>query len=432
MIAASLLLAGCGGATATHAAHASGPPPSQPTPPAGAPPTALAGAPTGFAAGKGVPLPSAGFADTGYEDLGSGFPAPFALVGDTVFVTTGTSLEVLSATTGRMIRAVTPTYSVPDPAGPQGGDPQAPPQVEDLQGRQVALAGYEVELPGHGTTPPTYEVEVDAVDTSAQRVWQLVAPLSPQPSMLVGDPTVTFVGSAGSDVAAVVGDDDDGYSTVVFDLAGRKILWQNQQFLAKAVVGNMVVGTFANTVAGQQHLAAVSIASGKTDWQQSEGLESADVQYGGPDAVIVEAVGYTFASAVIWLVHVNTGMTKTLWSQPSNETDDDEPWACEFDGQKTVVCSASAVPTGPVFALDSSTGHLLWQLPDTRENRVAPVITAVYDGEIYGNTSSGPVVLNARTGQDVNDSPGVAPEVVDQEVGIAVDNGNAEAYPATR
>ncbi len=431
-VAACGVLAGCVGATATHStAHASRTPTALP----GAP-TALAGAPTAFAGGKGVPLPSAGSEDTGYQVDQSGTP-PFALAGDTVFATTGTSLVVMSAATGRMIGSVRPTYSVPDPAGPEGGNLAAPAQVEDLQGRQVGVVGYVVELPGHGTTPPTYAVEVDAVDASAQRLWQLVVPLSIQPSLLTGNPTVTFAGSAGSDVVAVVGDDDDGYTTLAFDLAGRRLLWQSPQFLAEAVVGNTVVGTFdtsapsglgTHNLDGQLHLAAVSMVSGKTDWEQTAGLETADVQYGGPDTAVVEAVGYTFADEVIWLVHVNTGVTETLSSQPSNETDDDEPWACKFDGQQTVVCNDESV----VFGLDGSTGRVLWQLPDTRENRVAPTVTAVYDGEIYGYTSSGPVVLDARTGNDVNDSPGVAPVVVDPEVGIAVDNGTVVAYPATR
>jgi len=60
-------------------------------------PTALAacsarGRATACAAGKGVPLPSAGSENTGYQDLHSG-PPPFALAGDTVCTTTGKSVK---------------------------------------------------------------------------------------------------------------------------------------------------------------------------------------------------------------------------------------------------------------------------------------------------------------------------------------------------
>jgi hypothetical protein len=77
---------------------------------------------------------------------------------------------------------------------------------------------------------------------------------------------------------------------------------------------------------------------------------------------------------------------------------------------------------------------LLWQLPDEQANRIAPSVTTAYDGEVYGITESGPVVLNARTGLDVNDSPGIGPVTVDPDLGIAdsgQDNG-LDAYPAIR
>jgi hypothetical protein len=102
------------------------------------------GAPVAFAAGKGVALPSAASDNT---NLGGGQdgPPPVALAGDTVFVTTGTSVLVVSAATGQTIGSVRPQYDVPNPAGGDGaviaGNAAAPPQVENLKGRQVALAG---------------------------------------------------------------------------------------------------------------------------------------------------------------------------------------------------------------------------------------------------------------------------------------------------
>lgn len=56
----------------------------------------------------------------------------------------------------------------------------------------------------------------------------------------------------------------------------------------------------------------------------------------------------------------------------------------------------------------------------------------MYGGYLYGTTPSGPVVLDARTGKDANDSPGVAPVAFDAGVGIAKGQGNElEAYPVT-
>jgi outer membrane protein assembly factor BamB len=95
------------------------------------------------------------------------------------------------------------------------------------------------------------------------------------------------------------------------------------------------------------------------------------------------------------------------------------------------VCSG--VITNRVFAVDATSGAFLWQLPDSAANRVAPTVTAVWHGAVYGYTDNGPLVLDARTGADRDDSPGAAPNVVDGFVGIAppqVINGPMIAYPA--
>jgi hypothetical protein len=403
------------------------------------------GAPVAFAASRGIPLPPGASENT---NLGGGQdgPPPVALAGDTVFVTTGTYVQVVSATTGRTIGSVKPQYTVPNPAGQDAGFAgyaAAPARVEKLQGRQVALVGYVVRLPGHGTTPPSLAVEVDAVDTSAQRLWQILAPLPGRQPILAGDPTVTFVGSSGSDVVAAVGDHDDGYITLAFDIAHRKLLWQSPSFRAETVVGNTAVGTLdtsapsslgTHSTFGPMYVSAVNLQDGRTGWQYSESVLAANIQQGGPDTVLVEAEDYGTGDDIISLFHVSTGKDQTLARQQGLGTGGTLPWTCQFDGLASVVCSdGDGGQVQQTFALDGSTGDELWQLPDKSENRIAPMVAAVYDGKVYGTTSSGPVVLDARTGKDVNDSPGIAPVVVDADVGIADSQGNGlVAYPATR
>jgi outer membrane protein assembly factor BamB len=343
-----------------------------------------------------------------------------------VVVTTGTSVQVLSATTGRMIGSVKPQHRVASPPNQFSalGDYTAgPAQVEDIQGGQVALVGYVVQLPGRGTTPPSLAVEVDAVDTSAKRLWEILAPLSAQPSILATTPTVNFVGSSGSDVVAVVGDSDDGYSTLAFDISRHKLLWQSLPFFAGAVAGSTVFGTIDSSApSGLRthggivglHMAAVSLQTGKIKWRLSKSVLDANFQVGGPDTLMVEALSYLGEDATISLLHVATGQGHTLSSQP--RAGEALPWTCQSDGDATVVCGGVVSPLA--FALDGDTGKLLWLLPDPSENRIAPIVTAVYGGFVYGTTPSGPVVLDARTGKDVNDSPGVAPVALDAVVGV--------------
>jgi hypothetical protein len=288
-------------------------------------------------------------------------------------------------------------------------------------------------------------VEIDAVGTDAQRLWETLAPLPGQPADLHGDPTVTFAGSSGSDAVAVVGDNDDNYRSIAFNLANHDVLWQNTKFLAGTVVGDTVVGTtdpsqpfrlgthedlgpLSNTL----YVSGVSLQTGRAVWQQSESVSDASIQRGGPDTVLVEDQN-SYDSEAISLVHVSTGKEQALTGEQAS-LGGGGLWTCQFDGQATVVCADDTVQSDSVIAFDGSTGQELWQLPGQSENRVAPAITVAYEGKVYGKVlPNGPVVLDARTGNYVNDSPGVAPVLVDPDVGIAANkDGQLEAYPVTR
>lgn len=403
--------------------------------------------PTAFDARKGSPLPSAASENTslGGEQQGT---APVALDGYTAFVTTGTAVQVVNTTTGQVTGLVRPLHQVPDPAGQGGGVvgyAAAPPLIADTAGGPVALAGYVVQIAGHGTTPPSLGVEVDAVTGGAQLAWDIVAPLPGQPGqgpLLSGNPEVDFVGMSGSDAVATVGDSEDGFSTVAFDIAARRPLWQSQSLRASAVIGSTVIGTTdstapsvlgSNNTADTLHLAGVSVTRGTTRWQQSEVISAANVQQADPDMIMVEASDSSSGNDVISLLQADTGTGKTIANQ-QQQGSTALPWDCRYNGQSAVVCdNPEGMQATSAFAVDGATGNTLWQLPDPKANRTALTITAVYDGEVYGTTVSGPVVLDARTGKDANDSPGVAPVTVDPDVGIAdsLFGTQLEAYPAT-
>lgn len=66
----------------------------------------------------------------------------------------------------------------------------------------------------------------------------------------------------------------------------------------------------------------------------------------------------------------------------------------------TVCSTPGQDSTATATALDSTTGRLLWQLPDKASGRIAPSVTAIWHGAVYGSTENGAVVLDARTGAD--------------------------------
>ncbi len=401
------------------------------------------GAPTAFKT-TGIPLPAAA------GSLSSTRPYPVAVSGYTVFVSLGTSSEVIDAATGETTGVVKVQNAIAQNSNAAGTNPEAAgdtgtaPVIIDQQGQQVAIFGYSVTLPGHGTTPSSLAVELDAVTTSGTLLWSMTTPTRTQPSLLEETPLVTFVGVSGDDAIATIGDDEDGYSTYAIDIASRTIAWVNAQFLAQAVIGGTVVGTYDTSTPSSNggalgdedtanldtlHVEAVSAATGKTIWQQAESVTGADIQQAGPSTIMTEAVDSSSRNDTIWLLHLSTGKGSELANYPQQGvTDFTPPWTCEFDSGTVVVCSLTLGQQ--VFAVNGTTGDSPWQLPPKSGNRVAPKVTAVFDGDIYGSTQSGPVVLNAVTGADVNDSPGAAPVVLDSDLGIAQNGNYLEAYLA--
>jgi hypothetical protein len=325
------------------------------------------------------------------------------------------------------------------------GDTGTAPVIVDQQGQQVAIFGYVVSRPGHGTTPPSLAVELDAVTASGPLLWSITTPTRAQPSEIDGEPALTFVGVSGDDAIATVGDDQDGYSTYAFDIASRTIAWVSPQFLAQTVIGGTVLGTYdtstpssgslgdSDSNSGNSdtlHVEAVSAATGKTIWQQAESVSQADIQQASPSTILTEAVDSSSGNNVIWLLHLSTGQGAEIYNQAGQADGGTSPFTCEFDDETAVVCTDS--DTEGVFGVNGTTGKQLWLLPDQSSNQVAPSVAAVFDGDVYGSTQSGLVVLNAATGAVLNYSPGVDPVLLDSDLGIAKDqNGLLEAYLAT-
>jgi hypothetical protein len=401
------------------------------------------GAPTAFKA-TGIPLPAAVDSLSGDSKR----PYPIAVSGYTVFLSLGTSSEVIDAATGEaagVVKVRHPIAQATDSAelgaSPEAlGDTGGAPAIVDQHGKHVAIFGYVVSLPGHQTTPPSLAVELDAVTTSGALLWSITTPTRAQPSEIDGAPVLTFVGVSGDDAIATVGDDEDGVSTYAFDIASRTIAWVSPHFLAQTVVGGTVLGTYdtsapssgslgdADTGNGDTlHVEAVSAATGKTAWQQPESVTAADIQQASPSTILTEAIDSTSGNNVIWLLHVSTGQGSEIYNQAGPGP---SPFTCEFDDETAVVCTDS--DTQAAFGVNGTTGNELWLLPEKTSNQVAPSVTAVFDGDVYGSTPSGPLVLNAVTGAVLNYSPGVDPVLLDSDLGIAKDqNDLLEAYLAT-
>ena len=394
-------------------------------------------APKAFAAGQGVQLPSSG--ETNDQT------APIALAGDTALINAGTGLKMLDTKTDRILASAAAPANVFN-----GPAPPTVPMIYNSPSGPAALVGYVVHTVPHGTTPATVQVQIEAIDSAGrQRTAASTMLASDATSMAAGpgneNPSVTIIGHSGPNVIAVVGSpgDLDGWATEAIDLAHNKLLWLNHRFLAAAVVDGTVIGNVdpagavgrfgANTgTTTSDQLEGITIQTGTTSWRQQNELPSpAAVQAAGSSsAVAEETISPIGGGTEISLVNARTGSVRVLERLGVGAGDS---WSCRSDEQSTIICSTAAQDSAAVIALDESSGTELWRLPQKSENRIAPRVTAVWHGFLYGTTASGTrVVLSTRTGRDVNDTPGAAPVLVDGTVGIAATGDTFTAYRATR
>lgn len=391
VVAASLLVAGCDGSP-----EETGQPPTAPS--AGqsassAPPRRAFDPPTRFDPAAAVRLPDEATAHTGPDTLlpsrGSGLPV--VLYGTTLYIATKRSgLLRVDTTTGQVTDSVAPT-------GQPAGMVLYPPILAELDGVPTVLAPVTVTTPGSGTTPDSYAVEILAVAAEdGTKRWSFEIPtdrISPQ-----------VVGVSGNVLVL------DGDGTVYgVDLTARKVVWQRKDFDPRMVIDGLVIGVALLDGAGIAKKAmALRASDGREQWSDADNSYEGMGISGGPSWVAITGRRYDDGRYYIRVVDTRTGKGDPQDSRaPVSVT-------CRFDAVSITVCSGYAT-----WAFDVSDGETLWQLPDEKANRIAPEVTAVWHGAVYGSTAHGPLVLDARTGADREVSAGVAPILVNEYVGIA-------------
>ncbi|MEY9956695.1 PQQ-binding-like beta-propeller repeat protein [Streptacidiphilus sp. MAP5-52] len=339
-------------------------------------------------------------------------------------------MQIVDARSGHMLLTVAPSYPPAVSSSDGGGySPIQAPGLAEVRGRTLAFAPFGVSVPGQGTTPGYDAVQIVAVDTTLdQRAWTATFPDASGAAWGGAGMglAVTLVGVQG-DVAIISVTTEDHASVYAFDLATRKLLWEQDNFMALALAGDEVIGsggTSASASYTRQQVTALGISNGQQRWSQLD-VYNLKASTASPTLIAVTANDYNSGHGFLKLLNAATGATVQTWDGDQAGT------TCTYDGIDTSVCSSDSA----VFAVNPTTGALMWQLPDTAANRIAPTVTTVWHGLIYGTTASGPVVLDAKTGKDRNDSPGVAPSVVDSNVAIALDpsgtDNSVRAFAAT-
>ncbi len=320
--------------------------------------------------------------------------------------------------------------------GPTSGGPSAstPPPVKSFDPpRTFATTGVPLPTITPSTVQQDPVVPVTLVGTTAYiaatdsmqvmdtRTGVVLATIVPTPAAAAPTGSTLMISVASQNRAAVF----------AVDIGSHQVLWQKDDFRAGAVAGDSLIGAVPSAPYSEQAVVGVSVLGGAPRWNMP-GVYQTSFTAAGPAIAAIGGADYGSAQPFFRLVDANSG---TDVAPPRNGESTGSVAAylhCRYDGTSVTVCTASALKD-QVIGLDATTGKLLWQLPDPASNRVAPKVTTAWHGAVYGTTDSGPVVLDARTGADRENAPGIAPAVVDATTGIALDTTQRTymAYPAT-
>ncbi|MFE3287636.1 PQQ-binding-like beta-propeller repeat protein [Streptomyces sp. NPDC059233] len=342
---------------------------------------------------------------------------------DKAYVATQESLLAVDTTKGAVTTITPQATPVTNPQDSDGFFMFTHPVVITEGASPLALASFVVKQPAVGTHAERIFVEFTAVDAAGARVeWRLPQDI---PDWAKGAPyplTARVAASSGRVALLTIGGfKPAGRTTYAIDLVDHRVLWTRDLLEAKQIVKGTVVGITKDAIDSQNEAAAgYNLNTGEQLWR-GEDSEYPSVGMGGPQFVGVSGrskAGGRFDR----LVDPQTGVIK-------KELPDMGSANCEFDGISTLVCFRNWQGLS-VWAFDTSNGELRWALPNKTANRIAPRVTAVWHGRIYGSTDNGPLALDARTGEDLPTSPGIAPYAVNQYVGLALKGTDAMAYPA--
>lgn len=385
--------------------------------------------------------PPKAFAPTGVElpsgltagPAGFGSAAGWALVDSAVYAPDASGRLVAFDTARGKTAAVLahpdlPAAPTPD-GGPAAGAAAVPgrPALADIGGRPYVLFPQTVRVPGHGTTQGRTVLAVTAVDPATRAVaWTASVPQSPSDGDAAPIPAV--LGVRGTTLVLAVTDRYQQSGTVyALDTTTRALRWSEPGFLGRALAGDTVVAVQPQDQTNtRQTVTGLSVADGAPRWSFPNSLYQTAVTPAGPVFAAVEGRDYASGKAVFRLVD-GSGADVIPASQATTRLTT-YGMRCAFDDKSVTVCTG----VGIVLALDAAGGKELWRLPDQAANRVAPQVTAVWHGAVYGQAAGRPVVLDAVTGQDLA-TPALAPIQVSATTAVAPDpkTGALHAYPAT-
>ncbi|WP_179166780.1 PQQ-binding-like beta-propeller repeat protein [Streptomyces sp. CB03238] len=291
------------------------------------------------------------------------------------------------------------------------------------------FVAYLAKVRGTGTQADRYMLRVQALDAKrGKTLWttNIAKKYSDDLEAQSGSGMQVFAADA-KHIVVTASLGLDTY-TAVLTAEDGKTLWEDPSFVPVAFDGQVVAGQEASAqeygvqpegraVADGSRLwklpAAVPGEEELASWGTVGGVQETDSTHQSYLAVDIDEPSAVDPPPHVLLYRVADG--KLFLGLDGDIPRASDPGVCRHDGQRTIVCGTDRV----AVAYDDRSGKKLWKLPDKAAGRVAPEVTAVRHGIVYGSTDNGAVALDARTGQDKATDLAIAPEYVGRGFGIA-------------
>lgn len=282
------------------------------------------------------------------------------------------------------------------------GTERVAPLVSD-DGRAV-YAAWDRRVPGEGTAPDRFVIEVAAVDTATgRRTWSAEIPSDPSATGMAA----TAIGADGNLAPQVVGVEagtavvTDADTTYALDTATGAVRWKKGDYRALNLAEGVVAGG-EETGYAQGRLLGVDAETGKQRWTVAGARQPARA---APKLLSANRDGHTD------VVDAVDGKLRLIIDKPG--------YRCLDDARSLVACSKhgySASDRG-IVVIDATTFRHKWVLPD-HSGRSVPRVTGFWHGALYGEVGERPVVLDGATGKDRETDPNAAPVEIDRYGGV--------------
>ncbi|MEU8824920.1 PQQ-binding-like beta-propeller repeat protein [Streptomyces sp. NPDC048636] len=360
-------------------------------------------------------------------------PLPIALHKGNAYISRPDGLEITNVLKNVPVTLMVrpkhqPVTKLDNLSGVSADNPAEAPLVSSTGGKTLVFNALVTEVPGSGTTKGYDAVELMATSTSTlKKSWSVEIKLTEEDEWADDRDEAYVVGRSGDTVVIYARGELLGVS-----LKTHKRVWSDHWYKPRPLVVGDTLVAVTNDEGSDDQVVGFDATTGRRLWKSPRvsvaGSEPGLVAM-GPDSVMAdEYADDSEEDERYFVLDSATGRKRRIVPEDAVTSD------CTYDGVSVTVCSGSEGWGSEVAGYDSHSGKELWKLPDESANRIAPKVTLVRQGLVYGETKSGDVVLDARTGRDKETKPGIAPVVCDGYVGISqtLHGAGYSAYRAVR